>query len=174
MQWIDLQHKITLEKTLTLIKEQLTGAGLDVRLAKTKSAFQDDIKFKMDYLLISMNEDSYVNYRSLSQIIAAKPEYSRRFIIINMDDPKYSILSVLQDRPDNNWVKQPSKMESLAAKAIKNENDFNSMMDGYSLRLEYDTIKSLIDSNPEIFVESEDESVENMVKETIEDLLKQF
>lgn len=103
MQWIDIQHKITLEKTLTLIKEQLTGAGLDIRLAKTKTSFQDDIKFKLDYLLVSMNETEYVNYRTLSQMINSKPEFRRRFILINMDDPKYSDLVSLRTRPDNNW-----------------------------------------------------------------------
>ena len=103
MQWIDIQHKITLEKTLTLIKEQLTGAGLDIRLAKTKSTLQDDIKFKLDYLLVSMNETEYVNYRTLSQMINSKPEFRRRFILINMDDPKYSDLVSLRTRSDNNW-----------------------------------------------------------------------
>lgn len=103
MQWIDLQHKITLEKTLTTIKEQLTGSGLDVRLAKTKSNLQDDIKFKLDYLLISMNETEYVNYKTLSQMINSKPEFKRRFIIINMDDAKYEDLKELRSRTDNNW-----------------------------------------------------------------------
>lgn len=104
MQWIDLQHRVTLDKTMTSIKEQLTGAGLDVRLAKTKTAIQDDIKFKMDYLLISMNESEYVNYNTLSTLINSKPEYKRRFILVNMDDPKYADLAQLRTRPENNWV----------------------------------------------------------------------
>ena len=103
MQWIDIQHKITLDKTVNSIKEQLTGAGLDVRLAKTKSNMQDDLKLKIDYLLISMNESEYVNYRVLSNLINSKAEYKRRFLVINMDDPKYSDISVCRNRPDNNW-----------------------------------------------------------------------
>ena len=103
MQWIDIQHKITLEKTINSIKEQLTGAGLDVRLAKTKSNLTDDVKFKMDYLLISMNETEYVNYRTLASMINSKAEFRRRFVLINMDDPKYSDIPVCRNRPDNNW-----------------------------------------------------------------------
>ena len=103
MQWIDIQHRITLEKTINTIKEQLTGAGLDVRLAKTKSNLQDDIKFKMEHLLISMNENEYVNYKILAQLINSKPEYKRRFLVINMDDPKYSDIGVCRNRPENNW-----------------------------------------------------------------------
>lgn len=103
MQWIDIQHRITLDKTVNSIKEQLTGAGLDVRLAKTKSNIQDDLKLKIDYLLISMNETEYVNYKILSNLINSKAEYRRRFLVINMDDPKYSDISVCRNRPDNNW-----------------------------------------------------------------------
>ena len=103
MQWIDIQHRITLEKTINSIKEQLTGAGLDVRLAKTKSSLTDEIKFKMEYLLISMNETEYVNYRVLANLINSKAEFRRRFILINMDDPKYSDICVCRNRPDNNW-----------------------------------------------------------------------
>lgn len=103
MQWIDVQHRITLEKTINSIKEQLTGAGLDVRLAKTKSNVTDDIKFKMDFLLISMNESEYVNYRTLAAMINSKAEFRRRFILINMDDPKYNDIPICRNRPDNNW-----------------------------------------------------------------------
>lgn len=103
MQWIDVQHRITLEKTINSIKEQLTGAGLDVRLAKTKSNVTDDIKFKMDHLLISMNENEYVNYRTLAAMINSKAEFRRRFILINMDDPKYEDIAICRNRPNNNW-----------------------------------------------------------------------
>lgn len=137
---------------------------------------QDDIKFKMDYLLISMNEDAYVNYKTLSQLIGSKPEYRRRFIIINMDDPKYSVLSELVKRQNNNWSSNHILMEYLAAKCIRNEDEFQKMVERYALNLEFDIIQQLCNENPEIFVESndEDESVNNMVKETMEDLLKNF
>lgn len=109
MQWIDIQHKITLEKTINSIKEQLTGAGLDVRLAKTKSNLTDDLKFKMDYLLISMNETEYVNYRNLASMINSKAEFRRRFVLINMDDPKYSDIPVCRNRANNNWKGSETK-----------------------------------------------------------------
>lgn len=130
----------------------------------------------MDYLLISMNEDSYVNYRSLSQIIGSKPEFRRRFIIINMDDPKYNILGELVKRPNNNWSSNHIMMEYLASKCIKNENEFQRMVERYTLNLEFDLIQQLCNDNPEIFVEDndEDESINNMVNQTMEDLLKNF
>lgn len=109
MQWIDLQHRITLEKTINSIKEQLTGAGLDVRLAKTKSTLVDDIKLKINYLLISMNESEHVNYKVLANMINSKPEFRRRFVIINMDDPKYADIAVCRTRVDNNWIGQEQK-----------------------------------------------------------------
>jgi len=120
MQWIDLQHRVTLDKTMTTIKEQLTGAGLDVRLAKTKSSLQDDIKFKMDFLLISMNESEYVNYNTLSTLINSKPEYKRRFILINMDDPQYEDLVQLRTRPENNWVGNESVSTNLLHTIYRN------------------------------------------------------
>lgn len=128
MQWIDIQHRITLEKTLNSIKEQLTGAGLDVRLAKTKTSLQDDIKFKMEYLLISMNETEYVNYRTLAHMINSKPEFKRRFLLINMDDPKYSDIAVCRNRPNNNWIGNETQMEWLAGKAIKNKPAFQELV----------------------------------------------
>jgi hypothetical protein len=65
---------------------------------------QDDIKFKMDFLLVSMNESEYVNYNILATLINSKPEFKRRFILVNMDDPKYGDLVQLRTRPDNNWI----------------------------------------------------------------------
>ena len=127
MQWIDLQHKITLDKTINSIKEQLTGAGLDVRLAKTKSSMQDDIKFKMEYLLISMNETEYVNYKVLSSLINSKPEFKRRFLIINMDDPKYYDIPVCRNRLNNNWKGNEQQMEWLAGKCLANNEAINEM-----------------------------------------------
>lgn len=155
MHWIDIQHRITLDKTINSIKEQLTGAGMDVRLAKTKTAIQDDIKFKMDYLLISMNETEYVNYRNLSALIRSKPEYKRRFILVNIDDDKYNDITECRNRDNENWQSNYIQMEWLAGKAIKNPdvmNELNQLDLERSLR--EDEIKSLVaflDDNPNIF-----------------------
>lgn len=103
MQWIDVQHKISLDKTMCSIKEQLTGAGINVRMAKTKTNVQDDITLKISNIIISMNNDHLVNYNVLQQLINSKPEFKRRFLIINMDDPKYSDIVTCRNRTDSNW-----------------------------------------------------------------------
>lgn len=103
MQWIDIQHKITLDKTMCSLKEQLTGAGINVRLAKTKTNVHDDIQLQIKNILISMNESEYVNYNTLCTLINAKPEFKRRFLIVNMDDPKYADIKQCTTRTDNNW-----------------------------------------------------------------------
>jgi len=109
MQWIDIQHRITLEKTMCSIKEQLSGSGINVRMAKTKSNVHDDIQMRINNILISMNNDNHVNYNVLQSLINSKPEFKRRFLIINMDDPKYQDIVQCRNRPDNNWVKQETR-----------------------------------------------------------------
>lgn len=164
MQWIDVQHRITLDKTINSIKEQLTGAGLDVRLAKTKSNLQDDIKFKMEYLLISMNETEYVNYRTLSQLINSKPEYRRRFILINMDDPKYCDIPICRNRPNNNWLGNETQMEWLAGKALNNPEAIQELIQlDMERSIREDEIAGLVaflDENPNIFDINVDPSID--------------
>ncbi|CAF1135107.1 unnamed protein product [Brachionus calyciflorus] len=155
MHWIDIQHRITLDKTINSIKEQLTGAGMDVRLAKTKTAIQNDIKFKMDFLLISMNETEYVNYKTLCHLIRSKPEYKRRFILINIDDDKYSDIVECRNRQNENWQSNYIHMEWLAGKAIKNPDvmaELNQLDLERSLREEkVQNPVAFFDANPDIF-----------------------
>lgn len=155
MHWIDIQHRITLDKTINSIKEQLTGAGMDVRLAKTKTAIQDDIKFKMDYLLISMNETEYVNYGVLSRLIRSKPEYKRRFILVNIDDDKYNDIVECRNRQNENWQSNYVHMEWLAGKAIKNPdvmNELNQLDLERSFREEeISSLVAFLEDNPNIF-----------------------
>lgn len=178
MQWIDIQHRITLDKTVNSIKEQLTGAGLDVRLAKTKSNIQDDLKLKIDFLLISMNETEYVNYRVLSNLINSKAEYKRRFLVINMDDPKYSDVSVCRNRPGNNWKGNEVHMEWLGGKAIKNGeamSELNQLYEDWMYRQsEVQALLDLVDSNPEVFEISEEEAIQDDVKLVLDDITNQI
>lgn len=194
MQWIDIQHRITLEKTINSIKEQLTGAGLDVRLAKTKSNLQDDLKLKIDFLLISMNESEYVSYRILSNLINSKAEYKRRFLLINVDDPKYSDIAVCRNRPDNNWKDNEVKriklagfvrkfliyfslqthMEWLAGKAIKDGalmSEMNGLYEQWMYRQsEVQALLDLVDANPEIFEISEEEAILDDCQKVLDDI----
>ncbi|CAF0932227.1 unnamed protein product [Brachionus calyciflorus] len=138
MHWIDIQHRIILDKTLNSIKEQLTGAGMD-----------------MDYLLISINETEYVNYRTLSHLIRSKPEYKRRFILINIDDDKYSDIVECRNRANENWQDNYIHMEWLAGKAIKNPDvmaELNQLDLERSLREEeVQNLVAFLDANPNIF-----------------------
>lgn len=180
MQWIDIQHRVTLEKTINSIKEQLTGAGLDVRLAKTKSSLQDDIKFKMDYLLISMNETDYVNYNTLTQLINSKPEFRRRFLVINMDDPKYANIIECRNRSNNNWIGNEQQMEWLAGKCVNNTEGFNEIQDLHEemifRRNEVNELVAFLDANPEIFGDVDDDIIpmtpEEVVQEDVCQVLK--
>ena len=167
MQWIDIEHRVSLEKTINSIKEQLSGAGIDVRLAKTRSALTDDIKLKIDQLLISMNETPLVNYRVLSQMINSKPEYKRRFLIVNMDDPNYEDIVKCRTRKDNNWVGRELQMEVLAAKAIKNPTlmfELQQMYEEWIYRQnEVQALLDLVDNNPEFFNDDIQELTEEEV-----------
>lgn len=87
MEWVDLQHRKTLESTLNSIKEHLSGDGLDVPLAKNQKVKIEGIKFKMNYCLISMNPGNIVNYEVLNTRINSKEEWKRRFYVIDMDNP---------------------------------------------------------------------------------------
>lgn len=179
MQWIDLQHRITLNKTLCSIKEQLTGAGLDVRLAKTKTNLVDDVKFKMDHLLISMNPDEYVNYRTLSDQINSRPEFKRRFLLVNMDDERYADITKCIQREDNNWAQNYKQMEWLGGKLLRNCEMYHEMMDLYEEKLIRETqvqeLLAFVDANPSLFeddiqVITEDEAREDDVRRVLEDI----
>ena len=41
IEWVDIQYKKTLESTMVSLKEHLTGAGMDVRLAKTQEKIDE-------------------------------------------------------------------------------------------------------------------------------------
>lgn len=179
MQWIDQQHRISLGKTLCSIKEQLTGAGLDVRLAKTKTNLVDDVKFKMDHLLISMNPDEYVNYHTLSEHINAKPEFKRRFLLINMDDERYNDITTCIQRQDNNWAANHKQMEWLGGKLLANMDAYHECMDLYEEKLareaQVQELLDFVDANPNLFdddvqVISEDEAREDDVRRVLEEI----
>lgn len=160
MQWYDVAKKITLENTLNSIKEQLTGAGIDVRTAKTKSNATDDLKLKIERLFISMNPSERVNYRILKEIIMKKEEYSKRFIVYNMDQHIDEITELIKhDSAANHWQECSDRMEELLAKAltkpgaldqIEYEYDENSVdKDQYDVRIELtNKLKELEDELP--------------------------
>lgn len=45
------------------------------------------LKFKLDWLIVSMNPSEYVPFYKLSKVINSKPELKRKFILVNMDLP---------------------------------------------------------------------------------------
>lgn len=113
--FVNLLKKITLNDTLCFIKEQLSGSGLHVRLAKNKSAVED-IDLSIERFLISFNPDEYIDHEVLRRAIMAKTEFSRRFLIYNMDSLEYANLFQKTKEP---WKKE---YRMIAAKIINHTN----------------------------------------------------
>lgn len=113
--FVNLLKKITLNDTLCFIKEQLSGSGLHVRLAKNKSAVED-IDLAIERFLISFNPDEYIDYDVLKRAISSKTEFSRRFLIYNMDSLEYANLFKKTSEP---WKKE---YRMVAAKIINQTN----------------------------------------------------
>ncbi|RNA35846.1 hypothetical protein BpHYR1_022686 [Brachionus plicatilis] len=61
MAWTSLPHKKTLDDTLCSIKEQLSGAGLNIRLAKNKSSLES-LKMKIKRFFMSYNPDNLIDF----------------------------------------------------------------------------------------------------------------
>ena len=89
MMWVDHARKISLEKTMNLIKEQLIGSGLDVRLAKNQKNNDIGLKLKIERILCSTNPDKDVSFRILHTLTTLKPEFNKRFMVCDMDQYKY-------------------------------------------------------------------------------------
>lgn len=54
IQWLSVPKKITFDNTPCSIKEQLSGTGLNIRLAKNKSCL-DGITLKIERFFMSFN-----------------------------------------------------------------------------------------------------------------------
>lgn len=118
MEWVDLQHRKTLESTLNSIKEHLSGDGLDVRLSKNMKNKIEGLKFKMDYCLISMNPSNIVNYEVLNTRINSKEEWKRRFYVIDMEN--VAMQSLYQS--DKHWERS---FYQIAARIIQDDANYN-------------------------------------------------
>ena len=117
MQWVDIARKISLEKTMNMIKEQLIGAGLDVRMAKNTKQSDISLKLKLDRILCSTNPDRDVNFRLLHTLVTLKPEFQKRFIVCDMDQFKSTFKS-LRSRTKDMWENNSEEMETLFAKVL--------------------------------------------------------
>lgn len=120
--WISLHRKITLDDSLCTLKEQLSGTGLNVRLAKNKSSI-DDLQIKIERFFISFNPDCFVDYATLNNAINAKAEFKRRFYIYDMDS---MALAGLYQKPKEKWLKE---YRIIAAKLIRNNQDWSKFLD---------------------------------------------
>lgn len=120
--WLSLHRKITLDDTLCLLKEQLSGTGLNVRLAKNKSSI-DDLQIKIDRFFISFNPDNLVDYNTLNQAINSKAEFKRRFYLYDMDSLE---VANLYHKTKSKWMKE---YRMLAAKLIRNNMDWSKYLD---------------------------------------------
>lgn len=77
MAWTSLLHKKTLEDTLCSIKEQLSGAGLNIRLAKNKTSLEG-LKLIIKRFYMSYNPTDIIDFNVLKQKIDSKMEFKRR------------------------------------------------------------------------------------------------
>lgn len=111
--WISLHKKITLNDTFCSIKEQLSGTGLNVRLAKNKSSI-DDLILKIERFFISFNPDEYIDFNTMNDLINRKAEFKRRFYIFDMDSMEYKNL---YGKPKAKWN---DEYRMLAAKLLRN------------------------------------------------------
>lgn len=117
MQWVDTARKICLEKTMNMIKEQLIGAGLDVRMAKNTKHNDISLKLKLDRILCSTNPDRDVNFRLLHTLVTLRPEFQKRFLVIDMDQYKADFQK-LRKRTIEQWENNSEEMEVLFAKVL--------------------------------------------------------
>lgn len=146
MRWVDTTKKITLEHTLNTLKEQLIGAGQDVRLAKnTKSNI--DLKLKIERMFISMNPSREVDFKTLLQSVQSKPEWTKRFIVYNMDQ-HIQEFKKLRANPANIilWA-NASEMEDLLAKVLSKQE--------YLERAEFEFDESSQDSDNTFWLQND-------------------
>lgn len=120
--WISLTKKITLNDTLCNLKEQLSGTGLNVRLAKNKSSIEDLI-LKIERFFISFNPDELIDYQTMSDLINRKAEFKRRFYLYDMDSLQYANLYAKSN------AKWKDDYRPIVAKLIRNPANWEVFMD---------------------------------------------
>lgn len=111
MVWQSLSKKQTLVDTITMIKEQLTGAGANNRLSKT-GAKTTHTTSALRYFFFSMNNGD-VTGDIIKSVIESKPEYTKRWIVINMDEHKDYIQSCLKQATNWNQEKEQELINAL-------------------------------------------------------------
>lgn len=100
MQWQSIARKETVEDVILKIKEQLTGAGANNRLSKVgnKCTFTTSA---LKYFFFSMN-NGFIHGDYISKLVYSKKEYSKRFIVIDMNEYKTIIHQNISNNPDWN------------------------------------------------------------------------
>lgn len=166
MQWVDVSRKICLEKTMNMIKEQLIGAGLDVRLAKNSKNNDMNLKLKLDRILCSTNPDRDVNFRLLHTLVTLRPEFTKRFLVIDMDQYK-SDFAKLRKRTQEHWENNSEEMETLFAKVLHEQKymeraewEYNEYkldeMESNKKPMWYSEARACLDMTPEYNLKQED------------------
>ncbi|RMZ94903.1 hypothetical protein BpHYR1_034852 [Brachionus plicatilis] len=73
MVWTSLAHKKTLEDTLCTVKDQLSEAGLNIRLARYK-IFLEGMNLRIKRLFMSYNPTDLIAFETLSSKINSKKQ----------------------------------------------------------------------------------------------------
>ncbi|RNA00226.1 hypothetical protein BpHYR1_018376 [Brachionus plicatilis] len=166
MAWTSLPHKKTLEDTLCSIKEQLSGAGLNIRLAKNKSSLEG-LKMKIKRFFMSYNPDNIIDFETLNKKINSKMEFKRRFYILDFDSLEYANVFA---KPKGKWTED---LIPLAAKCIATSEawrKFNDYLEGIKEIGEFnfeDTNRDLVLGIKREFTEQEELEAQDELKRRI-------
>lgn len=98
MMWFSVAKKQTIEDTVIKIKEQLTGAGANNRLSKTGAKTQHT-QSNLHYFFFSMNNYP-LDGTHIRNLITMRAEYSKRFIVLDMNPYKGYIQQHIRKNPD--------------------------------------------------------------------------
>lgn len=99
MLWFSVAKKQSVEDTIIKVKEQLTGAGANNRLSKTGAKCQFNTS-NLRYFFFSMNNYPLDGIH-IRNLISMRAEYSKRFIVLDMNPFKEYIQSNIRLNP--NW-----------------------------------------------------------------------
>ncbi|RNA05543.1 hypothetical protein BpHYR1_030846 [Brachionus plicatilis] len=111
-----------MDNTLCSIKDQLSGTGLNIRLAKNKNCL-DGITLKIERFFMSFNPSENLHHDMLNNAINAKSEFRRRFYVYDIDHLALA----------NFWAKSKAasvnSYKTIAAKLIASNTQWENFMD---------------------------------------------
>lgn len=158
MVWQDINKKITIENTLNLLKEQLTGSGANLRMSKAGGGGKSDSpESQIKYFIVSMNDDAHKTAETIRGVVKGKEELLKRIIVVDMDSISKMIQSQVAINKDE-WmpanelsfarcIKQDSKDEKFKQSVFDMTTKFASTFPMPQMIIK--NIKTIIEKNKE-------------------------